>query len=122
MTRRARKTLSELAADAPPPPAAVLEAPTAFSNPLPILGTHADWVALLNRAGRPILRAGLGLAAIVTALLVGSALGFAVWRAAVTGEPVPDLTAGLMPFLVALAPQAIDLVTRHREKMSGFAG
>jgi len=107
--------------DIPPSGGVVTERAASSYQTMGILGSHADWVALLNRVGRPAMRAGLGIVMVLFSLGIGSALVVALWRAALTGQPVPDLTGGLMTLLAPLSLQLLDLLTRHREKVKGVA-
>lgn len=78
-------------------------------------------VEALNRLGRPLLRVGLAVAMVVTALGCGSAIAFAMWRSGATGLPMPDLTVGLGPIALAVIPQLFDQWTRSREKEAELA-
>lgn len=68
-----------------------------------------------DRAGRPTLR----MAGVFIVLAIGLAFAAAFWRTALSGVPMPDMTGGLMPLALALAPNMIELITRHREVMRG---
>lgn len=68
-----------------------------------------------DRAGRPTLR----LAGVFIIVLVGLAFAVAFWRSALLGLDMPNMTGGMGPLLIALAPNVIDLITRHREVMRG---
>lgn len=75
----------------------------------------------MNRAGRPLLRIGLGVAMVLTALGCGLGLAGLIWRSVLTGEPIPDMTAGAAPLLIAAIPQVVDQFTRWREKSAEIA-
>ena len=84
----------------------------------PAIGSRFD---LLVRGWRPAM-GWVGVA--ITALLgIGIASGLAaiLWRAAITGQPVPDMTAGLTPLLVAIVPPIVGQITRYLEIKGGKA-
>jgi hypothetical protein len=76
--------------------------------------TFFEW---FDRAGRPSLR----LAGVLIIIAYGLAIALAAFRAAFSGEPMPDMSGGLAPMLGVLVPNIIDLITRHREVMAGGA-
>lgn len=59
------------------------------------------------------------MAGVLIVLTIGLAFAAAFWRTALTGAAMPDMTGGLMPLALALAPNMIELITRHREVMRG---
>ena len=87
--------------------------------PLGLSAVHR--VEVLNRIGRPALRAGLAFALVLTALGCGLAFAAAMWRSALTGAAMPDMTAGAAPLLIALVPQVVDQFTRWRERQAEIA-
>jgi len=88
---------------------------------LGILGSHADWVALLNRAGRPAQRLGLGLVMVLFFMGVGSAIVTAMWVSALTGRDMPDFSGVIVTLVIPLITLITDQVTRHVEKVKGVA-
>lgn len=74
--------------------------------------TFFEWY---DRAGRPTLR----FAGVFMIGAIGLAFAVAFWRSALLGVPMPDMTGGLMPLMVVLAPNIVDLITRHLEVMRG---
>jgi hypothetical protein len=86
-----------------------------------VLGAHLDWVALMDRAGRPAQRLGLGVVMVLFSLGVGSAIVAAMWRSALTGVPMPDFTGVIATLLIPLATQVTDQITRSVEKVKRVA-
>ena len=67
---------------------------------------------LFDRSGRPALR----WAGILFLAAIGSAIAAAYWRAALTGNDVPNMLGGTGPVLLLIVPQAIDLITRYLQR------
>lgn len=70
-------------------------------------------IDMLDRAGRPVLRA----AAVGIFILIGLAIAVAFWFWAVTGRPFPPLPGeAIILVMAAQIPQWIDQVTRHLQR------
>lgn len=76
---------------------------------------------LLVRGWRPALGWVGVLIVAVVGLGVGAGLSAAIWRAAWTGQPIPDLTAGLTPLLAVILPVIGQQVSRYFEIQAGRA-
>lgn len=110
-----------MAKETPPKGGVSTERAASAHQTFGLLGTHPDWVALLNRAGRPALFAALGACLVLFLLGYGSAMIAAAWIAALKGQAVPDMLGALVPFLLGLAPMVFHQYTRHVEKVKGVA-
>ena len=76
---------------------------------------------LLTRGWRPALGwAGVAVVS-VGGLAIMLGLAAVIWRAAITGEPIPDLSAGLTPLVAVLAPILGAQVSRCLEILKGRA-
>ena len=85
------------------------------------IAQRKDWIAMFNRSVRPALFAGLGTSFILLGLMMASAFGVALWRAALA-LPVGDMTVGIGPLLVTAVPLLLAQSHRFQEKRAGVVG
>lgn len=104
-----------------PPRGGVVEPQPHHVDPFDFLKSGKDRLEWFNRAVRPTLTVALGLALTLMAIMVGTALGLAAWRAALA-LPVGDMTVGLGPLAATLVPVLLHQVTRSMDKRAGVAG
>ena len=83
-------------------------------------------IQLLDRIGRPLfIRILLPCALVWFCWELVKRLLMLIDRAIETGQPIPDVTAGLVPLIAVLAPIfgniVVDQVTRHRERRDQIA-
>jgi len=93
----------------------------AHVDPFAFLASQKDRLEWFNRAVRPTLTVALGVALTLMAIMVGSALGLAAWRAALA-LPVGDMTVGFGPLAATVAPVILHQITRSMDKRAGVAG
>ena len=107
--------------EALPPRGGVVEPQPHFVDPFDFLKSSKDRLEWFNRSVRPALTSALGIALFLMAVMVGTALGLAAWRAALN-LPVGDMTVGFGPLAATLAPVILHQITRSMDKRAGVAG